>query len=107
MSIEQGQSQVGQFTDSQLGEICFAYMTSIYEMGVNSQEDILRAVNRIRGFVDAAQELQGMSEAEATAIKRSIASFALIHEARLPKGPQHPASYMTADIPVKAGDENA
>lgn len=81
-------------TDNQLLDACFAYMAAIFERGMNTQEDIVLAVNRIRGFVDAAQELQGMSEQHAEEMKRTIMSFALLHEGRLQPKPISRGHYM-------------
>lgn len=81
-------------TDSQLHDICFAYMGEIFDKGMNSQEEILQAVFRIRGFVDAAQQLQGMTEESADQLKRTIMSFALLHEERLQPKPSTRGHYL-------------
>ena len=81
-------------TDSQLHDICFAYMSEIFDKGMNSQEEIVQAVYRIRGFVDAAQQFQGMSEESADQMKRTIMSFALLHEERLQPKPSSRGHYL-------------
>ncbi|WP_323601023.1 hypothetical protein [Pseudomonas putida] len=86
--------QMPDHTDNQLHDICLAYMAEIFGKGMNSQEEIVRAVYKIRGFVDAAQRLQGMSEQSADQMKRTIMSFALLHEERLQPKPSTRGHYL-------------
>lgn len=81
-------------TDGELYDICFAYMADIFDKGTNTQEEIVQAVYRIRGFVDAAQQFQGMSEQSAEQLKRVIMSFALLHEKRLQPKPHTRGHYL-------------
>ncbi|TCV62702.1 hypothetical protein [Pseudomonas fluorescens] len=87
-------SSVQEYTDQQLSQMCFDYMVQVYEKNRGSQQELINAAYKIRGFVDGAQQFQGLSEESAAAIKHQIMAFALLHEDRLDPKPATRGKYL-------------
>ena len=87
-------TSVQKYTDQQLSQMCFDYMVQVYEKNRGSQEALINAAYKIRGFVDGAQQFQGLSEESAEALKHQIMAFALLHEDRLDPKPATRGKYL-------------
>lgn len=81
-------------TDGQGFEACFAYMSEIFGAGMKSQSEILNAVHRVRGFVDAAAQFKGLPAHDFEAMQRQIMAFALLYEERLDPQPSSRGLYL-------------
>lgn len=71
-----------------------AYMSEIFGAGMKSQSEILNAVHRVRGFVDAAAQFKGLSAHDFEAMQRQIMAFALLYEERLDPQPLSRGLYL-------------